>query len=444
VPLPNLRPMYAALVVVALSTGLAACGSESSSPESSGLPEIRALRFAGVDLEYALERVAAEAGMPLALDEIKPKDMSPDLALYRVDLDLPAGPVDAALRALQTGAGGFEFEIVDGVIYVRSQLSLAARTPLDLPLLPEKKFKGGINELVAHILASLPTSFVTVERVVGGPEGPVVEIEIPDKSSVKDAFVQYARASKLNWAIRRAGFVVDDANYGKAIVGTTIELRRPRMSVSRLPAVYNKESTLSSLASASARLKAPMLVLDRSVVMNTRGFLNLSAQADPLMPLVETLDELGASGWGPESWHFKWKMEDGVPVIESSRFLYMLAGRDLFREELLGGDFEGTLPEFARWVNAHMKNPSGDVLMGGEITPDQPRTSLTIASGTTVQQALIEFTKASKISPYVALLDLTNPVSGQQVAHPHAWKGAYLQDLAEWLPATPSGAAAAP
>jgi hypothetical protein len=443
VPLLNLRPFHAPLLAMALTIGLLACGSEST-PESSGMPEIRALQFAGADLEYALERVAAEAGMPLALDEIKPKDMSPDLALYRVDLDLPAGPVDAALRALQKGAGGFEFEIVDGVIYVRSQLSLAAKTPLDLPLLPQKQFKGGINELVAQVLASIPTSFVTVERVIGGPEGPVVEFEIADKSSVKDAFVQYARASKLNWVIHRAGFVVDDANYGKAIVGTTIELRRPRKSVSRLPAVFNKESTLGSLAAASARLKAPMLVLDRSVVMNTRGFLNLSAQADPMMPLVETLDDLGQSGWGPESWHFKWKMQDGLPVIESSRFLYMLAGRDLLRQELLGGDFEGSLPEFARWLNSHLKNAGSDVLMGGEIAPDLPRTSLTIASGTTVQQALVEFAKASKISPYVTLLDLTNPISGKQVAHPNAWKGAYLQDLAEWLPATASGAAAAP
>jgi hypothetical protein len=431
--MPNLRPLASRLLVLALTAGILACGSETKMA-GSGLPVIRALQFAGVDLAYALERIAAEAGMPLALDEITPRDMSPDLGLYRVDIDLPAGPVDSSLRALKAGVGGFDFEIKDGVIYARSQLSLDAKTPIDLPLLPAKQFKGTIQDLVTLVLTSIPTSFVTVERVVGGPEAPAVEFEIADKSSVKDAFVQYARASKLGWQLQRAGFVVDDTNYGKAIVGTSIELRRPRTSVSRLPQVINKVSTVTALAAASARLNAPMVVLDRSVMMTPRGFLNMSPQVDPRAPLTETLDELGESGWGPKNWHFKWRTDDGVPVIESARFLYMLAGRDLFREELLAGEFEGSLPELARWINTHMKNPSGEVLMGGEIVAGQPRGKFTVPSGMTVMQALIAFAKASQVSPCVTLLDLTNPMSGKQVTHPHAWKGAYLQDLAEWLP----------
>ncbi len=441
-PMPIARPLAVRLLVLALSAGMLACGSETKTA-SSDLPVIRALRFAGVDLEYALERIAAEAGLPIALDEINPKDMSPDLGLYRVDLDLPAGPVDSSLRALKAGVGGFDFQIVDGVIYVRSQLSLDAKTPIDLPLLPAKEFKGTIDDLVKHILASVPTSFVNVERVVGGPESPVVEFEIPDKSSVKDAFLQYARASKLGWKLKRAGFVVDDANHGKAIVGTSVELRRPRVSVSRLPQVFNKESTIEALAVASARLKTPMLVFDRSVLMTQRGYLNLSIQVDTPLPLKETLDDLGDSGWGPEVWHFKWRMDDGVPVIESRHFLNVLAGRDIFRAELLAGEFEGSLAELARWINAHLRNPSGEILMGGEIVEGQPRGKFTVPSGMTVTQALIAFTKSSQVSPYVTLLDLLNPLSGQQVTHPHAWKGAYIQDLADWLPSA-TGAAQLP
>ena len=33
----------------------------------------------------------------------------------------------------------------------------------------------------------------------------MVEFEIADKSSVKDVLLQYARAAKLGWTMRRAG-----------------------------------------------------------------------------------------------------------------------------------------------------------------------------------------------------------------------------------------------
>lgn len=432
-PVSMLRLFAAPLLAAMLAVGLSGCGSETESGPS-GMPEIKAMRFAGVDLEYALERVAAEAGMPLALDEIAPKDLSPDLGLYRVDVDLPAGPVDRALRQLKQNAGGFDFEIIDGVIYVRSQLLVTAKTPLDLPLLAATKFEGSIEDLVKLVLSSIPSSFMTVQRVAGGPVTPTVKFDIPDGMSVRDAFLQYARLGKMGWIIHRAGHVVDDPSYGKAIVGTTIEPRRPRTSTSRLPQVYNKMSTIGSLALAAARLKTPMLVLDRTVLLNTRGFLNLSAQVDPNLPLVETLDDLGTSGWGPEAWHFKWKMEDGVPVIESSRFLYNLQGRDLFRDELLAGEFEGSLPELARWINTHFKKPSGAVLMGGEIVDGLPRGKITVAPGTTVQQALVQFAKASGVAAYVVVLDMTNPLSGKLVTHPNVWRGAYLEDLAEWTP----------
>ena len=372
--------------------------------------------------------------MPLALDQIRPEDNTPDLGLYRVDVDLPAGPVDAALGKLKESAGGIDFEIVDGVLYVRSNLLVNTKTPIDLPLLPKSSFKGTINALVGYIQKSIPKSYVAVERVVGDPEPPEVEFEIADKASVKDVLLQYARAAKLGWTMLRAGNVVNDPQRGIAVVGTSIQMRYPRISTSRRPQVFNLMSTTGALAAASARLGVPIVVLDRSVLLNTRGFLNLSSQGDAGDPLNVCLDDLAASGWGPDRWHFKWKLDGDVPVIESRDFLFRLAGRDLLREELLAGEFEGSLPEFARWLNTHRKSPTREVLMGGEISEGLKRGKLTIAPGTTLQQSLVAFAKASRVSINVVLLGSTNPLSGKVLTHPNAWEGAYIQDLSEWIP----------
>ena len=416
--------------LIAAAVGFS-CGTDADKP---GMPQIKALRFAGVDLEYALQRVAAEAGMPLALDQIRPEDNTPDLGLYRVEVDLPAGPVDAALRKLMEVAGGIDFEIVDGVIYVRSNLLIGTKTPIDLPLLAKTSFKGNISDLAVHIKTSIPSSYVGVERVIGDPEPPEVEFEIADKASVKDVLLQYARAAKLGWTMLRAGNVVVDPTLGAAIVGTSIRVAYPRTSTSRKPLVHNWMSTTGALASESARLRVPMLVLDRTVFLTTRGFLDLSSQKAMGLPLKETLDDLAQSGWGPERWHFKWKMDGDVPIIESRDFLRRLTGRDLLRAELLAGEFDGSLPDLARWMNSHMKQRTGEVFMGGEIAEGQPRGKIMIAPGTTVQQALVAFAKNSGVSPYVVLVDSMNPLSGRLLTHPNAWQGAYLQDLSEWMP----------
>ncbi len=428
--IPRLATPLLAGLLVAAALG---CGSETDTGKT-GVPQIRAMRFAGADLEFALERIAAEAGMPLALDQIRPEDNTPDLALYRVDVDLPAGPLDVALRKLQEVAGAISFELVNGVIYVRSNLLTTTKTPIDLPLIPKASFKGNLSAVATLIRDSIPKSYIVVELVTGDPESPVVEFEVADKASVKDVLLQYASAAKLGWTMYRAGNVVKDTEHGISIVGTTIQARYPRTSLSRRPRGYNLMSTTGALATESARLGVPMLVLDRSVVLNTRGFLNLSSQNASGYPLVETIDDLAQSGWGEDRWHFKWKMDGDVPVIESRDFLNRLAGRDLLRAELLSGEFEGSLAELARWFNTHMKKTTTDVFMGGEIAEGQKRGKFTVAPGTTVQQALVAFAKASGVSPYVVLLGNYNPLSGKLIAHPNAWQGAYLQDLSEWTP----------
>src|SRR5262249_20389930 len=80
----------------------------------------------------------------------------------------------------------------------------------------------------------------------------------------------------------------------------------------------------------------------------------------------------------------------------------------------------------------HMKDANGDVLMGGEIVDGQPRGKVKAEAGTTVAQAIEQFARTSRTSPYVLILDMQNPFTGTFTEHPRAWHGAYLQDLSEW------------
>jgi hypothetical protein len=423
---------FAALAATLLLAVQLGCGGSKKDSAGPAGPEIPALKFAGVDLEYALERIATEAGLAVALDEIMPKDQSPDLSLIRVDVDLPAGPLDGAMRVLREKVGGFDYQIYPEVLYVRSNMLVDQKTSLDLPLLDGGEFEGDLAGLAKMIMQQHPSSYINVQYVQGHSAGGVVKLKIPDKSSVKDVLVQYAAAAKYGWAMRRAGHLTYDTQGKPAIFGTGIEPRGPRHGTSRLPTVYNRLSGAAALANASKRLETPFVVYDRSVLQDVRGIMNLALQNDPILPLDETLNDLGQSGFGPGSWHFHWKNVDGVPVLMTNHFLYYLRGRDILSKTLLPGEFEGSLPELARWINSHVKDPNGEVLMGGEIVDGQPKGQVKAEAGTTVAQAIEEFARTSRTSPYVIILDLQNPFTGTFVEHPRAWRGAYLQDLSEW------------
>jgi len=422
-----------ALAAVLLLLLQAGCGgSKKQQAAGPGGPDVPALRFAGVDLEYALERIATEAGLAVALDEILPKEQGPDLSLIRVDMDLPAGPLDGAMRALREKVGGFDYQIYPEVLYVRSNLLIDQKTSIDMPLLDGGHFEGDLGGLAKMIMQQKPSSYINVQYIQGQGAGGVVKLDIKDKASVKDVLIQYAAAAKYGWVMKRAGQLTHDAQGNPAVFGTGIEPRGPRKSVSRLPDVYNRLSGAAALANASKRLDVPFVVYDRSVLQDVRGIMNLALQNDPLLPLNQTLDNLAQSGFGPSSWHFKWKEIDGVPVLMTNHFLYYLRGRDLLSRTLLPGDFEGSLPELARWINTHVKDANGEVLMGGEIVDGQPRGQVKAEAGTTVAQAIEQFARSSRTSPYVIVLDLQNPFTGTFIDHPRAWRGAYLQDLAEW------------
>jgi hypothetical protein len=417
---------------LALSLAIAVCGAGCRGKPEPVKAMVPALRFAGVDLEYALERISTEAGWILGLDEINPGDQSPDLALVRVDVDLPAGSLEESLHRLREAVGGFDYSLENGVVYVRSNMLVDTKTSLDVPLLKGGDFHGDLMGLAKYVMAEHPSSFITVEYVQDGFAGGLVDLTIPPNASVKDALLLYARVAKAGWVIRRAGQLTHDSSGKAAIVSTTISPRGPRKGTTRLPLMYNLLSEAAALADASARLKTPFLVYDRTILQDVRGVLNLALLSDPKLPVKETLDGLAQSGFGPGSWHFRWREEDGVPVILTNHFLYYLRGRDLVSQPLLAGEFEGSLPELARWINTHQKSPKGEVLMGGEIADGMPKGKIHIESGETVNQALIAFAKASGVSPYVIVLDMLNPFSGSMIEHPRAWRGAYLQDLSEW------------
>ena len=126
---------------------------------------------------------------------------------------------------------------------------------------------------------------------------------------------------------------------------------------------------------------------------------------------------------------------DHVVCFDTGHFAALWAkmakGFDL-KVDLLPGEFEGSLPELARWINKHVKNPNGEVLMGGEIVDGQAKGVVKADEKTTVAQAIEQFAKSSRTSPYVIILDMLNPFTGTFVDEPRAWRGAYLQDLAEW------------
>ena len=421
----------ATALLLALALLAPACG-RSKKPESA-VPTVPTLRFAGVSLDYALQRIATEAGWPVGIDEILGEDQSPDLELARADVDLPSAPLDETMRRLRAAVGGFDYSLENGVLYVRSNLLVDTKTAIDAPIMDAATFDGDLQALGKLIMSQHPSSFLTVSYVVGGYQPPRAKFEIPAKSTVRDALLAYARASGAGWTIHRAGQFTRDAKGQASIIGTTIEPTGPRKSISRVPTIYNQLSASAALADASLRLKTPFLVYDRSVVFDTRGILNLVLQRDPALSLADTLNNLSQSGFGPANWHFHWREEEGVPVIRTDHFLYFLRGRDLFSGELLPGDFEGSLPELARWINTHQRHPAGEVLMGGEITDGMAKGKVHIESGQTVHHALLQFAKTSGVSPYLVVLDMQNPFSGQMVASPRAWRGAYLQDLSEWL-----------
>ncbi len=432
------EPLRRALLAVLTCGNLALAGCGAEDPQTQERAEqpspqpVSELRFAGVDLVYALRRVAAEANVLLALDEIQSDPLVPDLARFRVDLDLPAGPLEVALDVLKSRTQAFEYRISDNLLYVRSRMALTTRTAMDIEDLPATQLKADFEGLVRWILQVRPRSYLTPTRVAGEPLFRVVELEVPENSSVLDVLTRYAKAVKRGWRIRRAGQRVTDSQGRAGIVASSLELWPPLRRTNRPPSGRMKTSTLSALASVSERTGTPICIKDRSILGNARGSLDFIMLRDGGRPLEVTLRSLAEPSGGSNLDSYEWERDGELVRITTREYLYYLPGQDLMRDTLKAGDFEGTLAELARWINENRAAPPRKVLMGGEIVRDAPRGRLAIEEGATVEDALTAFARSSGRGWVVVILDARTPQDSAKPLPPNAWRGAYLMSLDVW------------
>lgn len=421
--------MVVSLIAV-LGLASAACGQKDER-RVEGEHLIPELRFAGVDLIYALRRVAGEADVLLVLDEIRPQDASlQDLGFERIDIDLPAGPIQQALETLRGEVqGAFDYRLEDNILVVRSIKSLKAETSLDKTLLPAGTLTVNFKELVNWIYATVPGSLLRIGSRIGQPVYKKVTLEIPPNTSVMDLFLMYAKAVDSGLRIRRAGYMYKDGQNDKVVANTLgmwIKLDKPVLLLRSRMA----RSAIWTLAEIESRTGTPITVIDRSVMNDNRGVLNFSNRLDPKTPVEDAVDLLsGATEDTPGD--YGWVNDDGVIKIKTHLFLYYLPGRDLLDEKVNGGSFEGTLAELTRWLNANRKNPSPKVLMAGEIDPTQKRGTIEVEDGTRVEDVLYQFARASGQGWVVVIKDSTSPLQPLT----NTWAGAWVTPLEEWGPA---------
>ena len=422
-------------MIAVLISNTVGCGEEmeASKPPPQTQTTVPALRFAGVDLIYALRRVAAEAELLLALDEIQPRDLGPDLNRFGVDLDLPAGPVQKVLEELKRETGAFDFKISDNLIYVRSQLSLQQTTGFDMKDLPAAQLKVNIEELVKWIMVNRRSTYLKVKRVRGEPMFRVVELNVAEKSSVLDLLLMYVKKANRGWRIRRAGQSTHDPQGRLGIVANTVALWGPLDKPNKLSRIRMEDSIVAALASVSERTKTPICIKDASPLGNFRGWLDYGHKTDPQMDARESVGTLAWAGVTSTGDHFSWESLNGVIRVDSQFYTRRLPGQDLLNDTVKGGKFDGTLPELARWLNRNRTKPAQKTLMGGEITGDGPRAQLEIADGSSVEAVLLDFAQASGSGWNLVLLE---PDPERPSSQPHAkyWDGAFLTPLALWTP----------
>jgi hypothetical protein len=417
-------------LIAALGLASAACEPQEER-KVEGEYLVSELRFAGVDLIYALRRVAGEAGVLLVLDEIRPQDASlQDLGFERIDVDLEAGPIQQQLETLREQVqGAFDYKLVDDLLVVRSIKSLKAETALDRATVPKGTLEANFKELVHWIYASAPGSLLRMGARIGQPVYKKVTLKIPPNTSVMELFLMYAKEVGSGLRIRRAGYMYKDGQNDKVVantVGLWQKLDKP------LPLLRSRQgrSAIWTLAAVEGRTGVPLAVIDRSVMNDNRGTLNFSTRIDPKTPAEDSVDVLsGATEDTPGS--YQWVNEDGLIKIKTHIYLYYLPGRDLLEEKVNGGTFEGTLAELTRWLNANRKNPSPKFLMGGEIVPEKKSAKIEVADGSSIEEVLNQFARAAGAGWVVNIKDSVTPLQPLT----DTWAGAWVTSLDEWGPA---------
>jgi hypothetical protein len=392
------------------------------------LPE---LRFAGVDLVYALRRVVGEDGRILVVDEVKPPGVFGDLKFRRVDLDLRSGPLEKVLRRLRGAIGGFDYEVGPKLVYVRANLPTDVTTNLDLPRFPEGRLGGTFDELVRAIMRVTPKMFLRTRPLRAPESHKKYAIEVPAGSSVIDVLRNFAEESGVGWHLSRAGYEVGEMDGGTLFRASSVRLWRRISEPRPLPADRSAASTSMALAKMSARTGVPICVFDRASLGENQGILDHAPFLDPNLPIAESLDVLANKS---RIDYYTWEWEDDVAVVRSYLFKRVPRQYSFVLRTLRGGGFSGTLGEFARFINSNLEEPVPEIIMGGEILPGDPVTTLEIAPGTTIEEALIQFAQQSGSGWYYVSLDRLEPPSLKfpEELPEHSFVGGFLHPIERW------------
>ncbi len=412
--------------LVAIAAGGYLLGQHDSELRYNPVP---ALGFAGSDLVYVLRRVAAEANVVLALDEVRPSGTAEDLRMRWVDVDLGSSTIDEALTDLRNAVGGFDYDFRHGLLYVRSTLPLKSDTGIDRKELPGGTFDGDLKGLGRWIQQTRPATFMNVHLQRGHPAGPNVRMHVPPHSSVLDVLLLYSRESGVGWRMRRAGQQYPGSGGRTAVVSTEVYPWYPLTEPHHTAPLRTDRSTLQNIARLSLTTGTPICVIDMSPFYGAAGTLDFPVTPYPgsrsATESLDTLATLRAPGTPPP---FLWEEREGVLVVRSEAVDRLPLLAEILGEQLSGGVFRGSLPELGRWLTGQLRQTSGRRVAGGEIVPDAPTATLVIGGGTTVGEVLESFARATQRGWYLAIVDRGRPESPP----PTPWRGAYLSDLNEW------------
>ena len=388
------------------------------------------LRFGGVDLVYALRRVAAEADVLLTLDEFNVEAGLGDLSFRFFGGEITAGPLTRVLDAMRAQTGGWSYQLDDGVLYVQSDLPSDVVTHVDDGFLEGGTIRASLPGIMRWIMGQRPSALVQALPVLGQPHDRKVTLEVPRGASPIDVFRMYAKEAGVGWRMARAGYLAKDEGVKKTFVASAVRLWSRLDEPANLPSIRLEHSPITALASIDLRVDEPLCIFDQSVLGTNRGLLDFDTAIDPGVSVDESMNILGFRKNGRHRW-FLWEREGERVIVRSRTFLSDPSNSLLLDEKVHGGHFEGALADLAGFLNANRIETSPHALLGGEVIDGLPRAKLDIPEGSTVAEALYAFAEKTGVGFYYVLLDFTSRVRDRELPE-HTWRGAWVSSVVEW------------